>query len=132
MALLSRIFILVVEAKFLQDPMRPAMIRLCPAWSHYPALQITDIVSVPATLQVHSPIGLVPAAPCLVWLLLQSLNNGLLIFKYHLLRKDSPNHIFQNSEPLPLVFPIHLSVFVPSPWKLPPSNNTYLIYSTVI
>lgn len=80
------------------------MIRLCPAWSRYPELQITGIVSVPATLQVHSPIGSVPATPCL----LHSLNNSLHIFKYHLLRKDSPNHIFQNSEPLLLVFPINL------------------------
>lgn len=78
MALHSRIVTLVAEAKFLQDPMGPAMIRLCPAWSRCPAVQITGIVSVPATLQVHSPIGSMPAAPLLVWLLLHSLNNGLL------------------------------------------------------
>lgn len=79
MALHSKTVTLVVEAKVLQDPMGPAMIRLCPAWSRYPAVQITGIVSVPATLQVHSPIGSVPATPRLVWLLLHSLNNGLLI-----------------------------------------------------
>lgn len=58
MALSSRIVTLIVETKFLQGPMEPAMICLCPAWSLYLALQITGIVSIPATFQVHAPMGL--------------------------------------------------------------------------
>lgn len=57
MALPFRSVTLIVEVKLLQGPMGSVMICLCTK-SHYPALQTTDIVSVPAKLQVHFPMGL--------------------------------------------------------------------------